>query len=116
MITRTIDYTYNINNQHQITMDVGEWDRTTAQFVAPIVGTFGIYGTIDGGAVQGRTQGNAALATNFSPIQAKNLATGSLVSGISAAGLYEVDNNVKFLRFSGGTSVYNLFVNNMKTY
>lgn len=114
MLTRSIDYTYQINNQHQITMDVGEYDRITAQFIAPIVGTFGIYGTIDGGAVQGKTQGNAALATNFSAIQAKNLATGSMVSGISAAGLYEVDTNTKYVRFSGGTSVYNLYVNNMK--
>lgn len=117
MLTRTYDYTYNINNQQQVTFDVGEWDRVTIQFVAPIVATAYLYGSLDAGAVQSQTQGNAALATNFTPIQGKNLATGTLSSSITGAGLYEVDTNSKFLRINGsGLSVYKLLVSNMKIY
>ena len=117
MISQQHDWTYNINNQKQVTMDVGEWDRVTAQLIAPIVGTVFVYGSNDGGVVRGVTNGNASLATNFTPVQMKNLATGNAVSSATAAGLYEVDINFKYLKFSGGgISVYKMITDNMKTY
>lgn len=117
MISQQHDYTYNINNQKRVTIDCGEWDRVTAQFVGPIVGTIYVYGTNDGGATIGVTNGNAALATNFTAVQMKNLATGSSVSSATGAGLYEVDINFKYLKFGGGgISVYKMITDNMKTY
>lgn len=117
MNSRTHDWTYNINNQKQVTLDVGEYDRVTFQVVAPVVATAYIYGTLDGGEVQGVTQGNASLATNFTAIQATNLATGSAVSSITAAGLYKVDVNSKYIRIGGGgVSVYKLLSFQTKPY
>lgn len=117
MISQQHDWTYNINNQKQVILDCGEWDRITAQFVAPIVGSISIYGTNDGGSIRGVTNGNAALATNFTAIQATNLATGTAVTAITAAGLYKTDINFKYLRFAGGgVSVYKMITDHMKTY
>jgi hypothetical protein len=117
MISQQYNWTYNINNQRQVTIDVGEWDRVTAQFVAPVTGTIFIYGTNDGGAIRGQGNGNAALATNFTAIQAVNLATGSAVSSITAAGLYKTDTNYKYLKFGGGgISVYKMITDHMKVY
>lgn len=116
METRVNDYTYNINNAGHVTFDTGEWDRTTIQAIGSISGVFGIYGSIDDGGVQGQFYGNAALATNFTPIQATNLATGTKVTTISAAGLYEVDNNAKFIQLTGGASIYKILIANRKIY
>jgi hypothetical protein len=115
MESRVKDWTYNINNQRQVTLDVGEYDKVTAQFIAPIVGTIYPYASLDGGEIQGVQYGNAALATNFTAVQATNLATGSAVSSITAAGLYTVTTNAKYLRFGGGgISVYKLLIDNSK--
>jgi hypothetical protein len=114
MQSRQNDWTYNINNQKQVTLDVSEWDRVTTQFVGPIVGTIYPYGSLDGGAIRGVTNGNAALATNFTSIQVTNLATGSAVTSITAAGLYKADVNFKYLKFGGGgISVYKMFTDEM---
>ncbi len=111
MTSQQHDYTYNINNQKQVTLDVGEWDRVTAQIVAPVTGTVFVYGSNDGGAVTGVTQGNAKLATNFNPAEVTNLATHAVTNTITAAG------NYKYLRLAGGgISVYKLLVDNMKIF
>lgn len=115
MLSRTNDWTYNINQRGSLTMDVGGYEKVTAEFIAPIVGVFSVYGSNDGGAIRGVTAGGPQLATNFTPIQATNLATGTATSTISAAGEYGVTVNAKYLRFSGGTSVYKLIINNIKT-
>lgn len=117
MISQQHDWTYNINNQKQVTLDVGEWDRISAQFVAPIVGVISVYGTNDGGAIRGVTNGNASLATNFNAVQVTNLATGTATNTISAAGTYKYDVNTKYIRFSApNVNVYKLIVDNMKIY
>jgi len=117
MNSRTHDWTYNINNQKQVTLDVGEWDRVTIQAVAPIVATAYIYGSLDGGDIQGVTQGNASIATNFTAVRATNLATGSAVTEITAAGSYLVDVNTKYLKIGGGgVSIYKLMTFHTKPY
>lgn len=115
MLSRTNDWTYNINQSGSLTIDVGGYEKVTAEFIAPLVGVFSVYGSNDGGAVRGVTAGGPQLAVNFTAIQAINLATGSAVSTISAAGEYGVTINAKYLRFRGGTSVYKLIINNQKT-
>lgn len=117
MNSRTHDWTYNINNQHQVILDVGEYDRVTIQAVAPIVATGYLYGTLDGGDVQGVTQGNAALATNFTPILATNLQTGTTVASITVAGNYELQVNTKYIKLGGGGfGVYKLMTFQTKPY
>jgi hypothetical protein len=68
-----------------------------------------VYGSNDPNALQGVRDGNAALATNFTAIQATNLATGNAVSSFNAAGNYKVDINARFLKVGGGgADVYRL--------
>lgn len=101
------------NSVYKITMDMSGWDRTTIQVVAPVVGAMYIYGSNDPDAVTGVQDGNAELAINFTPIQATNLATGSAVSVITAAGEYKVDVNARFLRLQGnpttGATISNVY-------
>jgi len=93
----------------------------TIQTVAPILGTMYIYGTIDSGASQGNNQGNATLAINYTAIQATNLATGSAVTSITAAGMYTVNAaNQQFVRLQGNpadtpTNIYRILLWNSKT-
>lgn len=115
------DLTTPINNVYQITRDVSGWNKVTLQVVSPITGTIYLYGTLDSGANNQNTQGNASLAINFTPIQATNLATGSAVTSITGAGMYMVTaDNQQFVRFQGnpsgaGFSVYRINMFESKT-
>ena len=95
------------------------WDKTTIQVVGPLTGRINIMGSNDSGYQLQNTQGSAALAINFQPIQAKQLFTGSMVNAIYGAGLFEVDVNAQFLQLQGspaaaGTNVYRLLMFNSK--
>lgn len=106
------------NSLYKITEDVSGWDKVTIQLIAPVSGAVLVYASNNGGAGE-TTQGNARLATDFSPVQVTNLATGTAVSSMSAAGLYRYDVNAQFMRLQGapaaaGTNVYKLFQFNSK--
>ena len=107
---KPLDYTQQYKqNIYSITLDMSGWDKTTFQVLAPVASTLFIYGSDNSGAVQGVTQGNAELATNFSTIQATKLSDGTAVTSVNAAGLYKVDVNAQFLRLQGGgANVYGL--------
>jgi hypothetical protein len=115
----TGNYSPEFNSVYNITLDMSGWDRTTIQLVSPMAGGIFVYGTNDGGAVQGVTQGNATLATNFNPIQATNLATGVATNVLNSAGNYEVNINAQYLRLQGspagaGSSVYKILLEHSK--
>ncbi len=113
------NFASTFNSVYKITLDLSNWDKTTIQVVAPIGGTIFVYGSNDDGSVQGITQGNASLATNFTPVEVTNLATHAVSTSISAAGNYRYDVNAQFLRLQGspasaGTGVYSMFLENYK--
>lgn len=114
--------TSDFNSVYQINRDVSGWDKVTFQVVTPISGTIYLYGTLDSGSNLGVTQGDAELAINYTPIQAKNLATGTNVNTITGAGLYTVDAaNQQFVRLQGNpadspTNVYRILAFNSKIY
>ena len=117
MNARSIDVTLQYAIYGKIDVDASLWDKVTAQITAPVSGTIYVYGTSDGGDVQGVNYGSANLARNFMPIQATNLATGTAVSSFNAAGEYQVDVNTKYIRFGGGgTSVYQFILNYQRIY
>lgn len=114
------DLTATFNSTYNITLDMSGWDKTTIQTVAPVLGTIYIYGSNDAGQGQSVTDGNAQLATNFTTIQATNLASGSAVTAITAAGEYKVDVNAQFLRLQGNpvgspTNIYRLLLFHSKS-
>lgn len=112
------DFTKQFNSTYNITLDMSGWDKTTVQTSGAVLGTINIQGSNDGGA-NASNQGDAQLAINFTPIQAKNLATGSMVNAIYGAGLFEIDINSQYLRLQGApagtpTNVYRILLFNSK--
>jgi hypothetical protein len=113
------EFSQQFNTNYNITLDVSGWDKTTFQIVAPMLGTLFIYGSLDGGALQGVRQGSPLTATNFQPVLATNLATGTAASTATGAGTYSVTNNNQYLRLQGspagaGANIYRLYVFNQK--
>ncbi|MES2382394.1 MAG: hypothetical protein V4538_15210 [Bacteroidota bacterium] len=113
------DFANEFNSVYKITLDLSGWDRTDINVIPPFSGVINVYGSNDGGAVQGVTQGNATLAINFTPVEVTNLATHAVTNSISAAGNYRYDVNAQFLRIQGvppaaGTNVYKLLLFNSK--
>lgn len=111
------NYADEFNSQYKITIDTSGWDKTTVQVVT-LAGSVLVYGSLDSG-FNNSTQGNAALATNFVPIQATDLSSGSAVSTLANNKMYMVVDNQQFLRLQGvpaaaGTSVYKLLVFHQK--
>lgn len=108
-----------MSSVYQVNLDLSGWDRTTIQVVPPIAGSMYVYGSNYDGNSVAMIDGDASLATQFTPIQATNLATGSATGVINAAGTYKVDVNAKFLRLQGspagaGTAVYGIIFNHSK--
>lgn len=109
----TNDYKSNI---YSITLDMSGWEKTTINVVAPIAAPITVYGSNNGGAAQGITDGNAELAIGFTAIQATNIATATAGTTISTAGNYTVPINARFLRLQGGgANVYKIVFNHWKS-
>ena len=120
-ITPAEDLTRQFNSVYHIYRDVSSWDKMTIQVVAPILGTaLYVYGTLDAGYNKDVTQGDASKSINYTPIQVVNLATGSAVSSITAAGMYRVTaNDQQFVKLQGNpagtpTNVYRILMWNSK--
>lgn len=116
---QTKNYANTFNSVYNVTLDMSGWDRTTIEAVGPVLGTLNLQATNDGGGTN-YASSNAQLAINFSPIQAKNLATGTMVNAIYGAGLFEVPIDAQYLRVQGApagspTSIYRLIFNHSKT-
>jgi len=105
-------------NVYHIELNVSGWDNVTFQVIGAVSGTLAIYGTINDGMSQGSLYPNNNYAANrardWSPIQAVNLATGSAVNTITAAGLYSVPVKTPYVRLNGGGDVYGLWQFNSK--
>jgi hypothetical protein len=87
-------------NVYNIQLDISGWDRVTIGLVNPAA-AINVYGSNDAGAVQGTTDGNATLATNFTPLQVTNLATGAASTNMAASGNYKFEANARFVRLAG---------------
>ena len=69
------NYARQLNSTYNITLDMSGWERTAIQIIPPMSGVLYIYSSnYDGNSVQ-MQDGSAASATQFTPIQATNLAT-----------------------------------------
>ena len=103
MRSRLLDVTNEFNTNNGVKLDVSEWESATCCFVAPS-GTISITGTNDGGAIEGVTDGNATSSTNYSTIQAINLATGTAVTSVSTAGNYKITVGTKYIQLGGASA------------
>lgn len=106
-------------NIYNISLNVTGWDTVTFQFIAPIAGTTYIYGAIDDNMPQGsllaaNNNYDPDNIRNWSAVQAVQLATGSAVSSVTAAGLYAVPVNAPYMKLGGGGDIYGLWQFNSK--
>lgn len=90
-----------------IKFEAGSWDWIVVQPVT-LSGSIEVSATLDGGAVQGTTDGNYKLAQNFSAIQMTKLADGTSLTTIVADGLYRAGINGRYvaLELATGTVDY----------
>ena len=113
----TQKYKQNIYN---ISLNVSNWDTVTFQVIAPVAAALYIYGAIQDNMPQGsllpsNENYNPDNITNWTAVQAVQLATGSAVTSITTAGLYSVPVNAPYMKIGGGgANVYGLWQNNLK--
>lgn len=103
MLSQLLDVTNELNANHFVQLDIGEWNTCTIQVTGSISGTIDIKGSNDGGAIQGVTDGNAVSAKNFTAIQATKLSDGSAVTTLGTADNYSFQVRDKYL-YIGGTN------------
>lgn len=103
MLSKVLDVTTEFNANNGVKLDLSLWESATFCFVTP-TGTINITGTNDAGAVESVTDGNAITSTNYTAIQATNLASGTAVTSVSAAGNYKVTIGTKFIQFGGASA------------
>lgn len=105
MLSQLLDVTNELNANHFVQLDIGEWNTCTIQVTGSISGTIDIKGSNDGGAIQGVTDGNAISAKNFTTItiQAARLSDGSAVTTLDTADNYSFQVMDKYL-YIGGTN------------
>lgn len=103
MLSKVLDVTTEFNANNGVKLDLSLWESATFCFVTP-TGTINITGSNDASAVEGVTDGNALSSANYTTIQAINLATGTAVTSVSAAGNYKVTIGPKFIQFGGASA------------
>lgn len=101
MLSFSKDVTTEFNANNGIAEDVSQWQICTIHVSGSISGTVSITGTNDPGAIQGVSDGGAWAAANGTAIQATNLADGSAVTAIAAAGNYRITVSTKFILVGG---------------
>jgi len=98
MTTATTDVTIEFKKNNQFVLDVALWEYVTVQFVNPS-GTINITGTNDEG-----TGNSSSATTNFTAIQAINLASAAVVTSIAAAGMFKIQRGCKYIKFGGAAA------------
>lgn len=104
MLSFSKDVTAEFNANNGIKQDVSQWQNVTIHVSGNVTGTVNITGTNDAGAVQAVTDGNAVSSLNYTAIQATNLAAGTSVTAIAAAGNYKIVVGTKFIQVGGASA------------
>ncbi len=100
MISQYLDLSNEFNATSNVILDIGEWDYIIVQLVNPS-GTVSFLTSNDGNAIQSVSDGSAASAINFVAIQGTNLATGSAITSIAAAGIIKFTVMGKYFQLLG---------------
>lgn len=108
MIAKHYDFTNQFNtglggNTGLLQIDTSGYDYCIVHFIN-MTGATTFFGSNDGGAIQGDTEGNPTSATNFVSVQGVNQTTG--IAGTSAATntIYKFSSVARYLQFDGTQS------------
>jgi hypothetical protein len=102
-VQQVIDWASKYSASTPLQIDIGGWDFVVVQLVGP-TGTTSFATSNDSGAIEGVSDGNAASATNFNAVTGTNLATGSGVTTLAAAGSVKFSGIGQYLQLSGGSA------------
>jgi len=100
-LTQDVTTEFNANNGY--VADASNWDYLIWQFVTPS-GTISITATNDAGSVTGSFDGNSLTATNFVTVSATNANASTVVTSVSAAGIYRTSYVGQFVKFGGAAA------------
>lgn len=107
MLAQYLDLTEQFLSQENniVTFEVSNYDYVFAQFVGLSLG-IDFYSTIDGGAVEGVTDGSVLTADNFQYINGTNLSDNTQSQFIiGESGIYRFDVVGRYIRFQVRTDV-----------
>jgi len=99
-LSLTVDITTEFNAGNGYVADSSGWDYLVWQFVSP-TGTINITATNDNGAITGTVLGSPLTATNFQSAGGTKISDGTLVTSVSAAGLFKTTYVGQFVKFGG---------------
>ena len=97
-LTQDVTVEFNANNGY-----VADASNLIWQFVTPS-GTISITATNDAGSVTGSFDGNSLTATNFVTVSATNANASTVVTSVSAAGIYRTSYVGQFVKFGGAAA------------
>ncbi len=103
MLAQYLDVTASFNSSNGVKIEMSNYDYCVVQFVSPS-GTINITASNDSGAVEGTTDGNVTLSTNYQTVQATRLADGTSVTAVAAAGLYRLGVVGRYVQFAGASA------------
>jgi hypothetical protein len=103
MLAQYLDLSLELNKNNFAIVELSNWDYCVIQVVNPS-GTINLTATNDSGAVQGQTDGNYKLSTNYTTIQATKLSDGTDVTALATAGQYRVDVVGRYLKIGGASA------------
>lgn len=89
MLAQYLDLTEEIQANGFAIVEASNYDYCVAQLIGMGDATFSA--TLDSGAVQSVTDGNALLSTSYSTVVATNLIDGTFTSAPNTDGLYRFD-------------------------
>jgi len=101
MLAQYLDLTDQIQNQGSAIIETSNYDYCVIQLVS--TGNIYFFSTIDGGAIQNVTDGNALLSYNFVPVCATKLLDGTLVTTTGSDGLYRFNVVGRYIKINGDT-------------
>ena len=104
MLATILDVTTQFNLNNGVKLDVGQWQNIVIHVSGSVSGTVNVTGTNDGGAVEGATNNNPVSSTNYTAIQITNLATGTAVTSIGAAGNFRVIYPTQYIQIGGASA------------
>lgn len=108
MLSTYLDLTEQINQTGTVVIDVSNYDYCLIQPIGASVTTLS---TIDSGAVQGETFGNASTATNFVQIVSLDLSDGiTLTTTISSGGINKLPVVGRFIKIEANGNLDKLLV------
>lgn len=109
MLAQYLDLTDEITLNGYCVFETSNYDYAVIQLVNP-GGTINFYSTIDSGAIQGVSDGNAESSTNYFQIPGTDLATGNDTNGLGTDGMVKFGVVGRYIKLQGSISPNKLLV------